>query len=123
MLSCLKCFEDSKQTEDILCVECDVSPGEDPKFYLDRVHGGKALHFRNRQTWQKRNKYFPGHKITLKVVDNYAEACPRCQKDRLKMTQDIKPAVRTLIPNGYRTVLDIDAMKVTPADKWGDTAV
>jgi phospholipid-translocating ATPase len=40
ILSCLKCFEDSAQTEDILCVECDVTPGKDPKFYLDQVHGG-----------------------------------------------------------------------------------
>ena len=39
------------------------------------------------------------------------------------MTQDIKPEVRTHIPDGYRTVLGIDAMKVTPADKWGNTAV
>ena len=39
------------------------------------------------------------------------------------MTQDIKPEVRALIPDGYRTVIGIDAMKVTPADKWGNTAV
>jgi hypothetical protein len=38
------------------------------------------------------------------------------------MTSDIKPEVRTLIPEGYRTVLGIDAMKVTPADKRGNTA-
>ena len=100
ILSCLKCFEDSEQTEDILCVECDVTPGEDPKFYLDQVHGGKALHLGTRQTWQKLNKHFPGHKITLKVVDDFVKACPRCQKDRLKMTQDIKPEVLTLIPDG-----------------------
>ena len=43
--------------------------------------------------------------------------------DRLKMTQDIIPEVRTLIPDGYRTVIGIDAMKVTPADKRGNTAV
>ena len=38
------------------------------------------------------------------------------------MTADIKPEVRTLIPDGYRTVLGIDALKVTPADKRGNTA-
>ena len=104
-------------------MECDVTPGEDPKFYLDQVHGGKALHLGTRQTWQKLSKHFPGHKITLKVMDDFDKACPRCQKDRLKMTQVIKPEVRTLIPDGYRTVIGIDAMKVTPADKWGNTAV
>ena len=38
------------------------------------------------------------------------------------MTADIKPEVRTLIPDGYRTVLGIDALKVTPPDKRGNTA-
>ena len=38
------------------------------------------------------------------------------------MTADIRPEVRTLIPDGYRTVLGIDALKVTPADKRGNTA-
>jgi len=122
ILSCLKCFESSEPTEDILCMECDVTPGEDPKFYLDQVHGGRELHLGARQTWQKLNKHFPGHKIPFKVVDDYVKACPRCQKDRLQMTADIKPEVRTLIPDGYRTVLGIDALKVTPADKRGNTA-
>ena len=34
-------------------------------------------------------------------VDDFVKACPRCQKVRLKMTQYIKPEVRTLIPDGY----------------------
>jgi hypothetical protein len=67
-------------------------------------------------------KHFPGHRITLKVVDDYVKACPRCKKERLQMTADIKPEVRTLIPDGYRTVLDLDAVKITPADKRGNTA-
>ena len=71
ILSLLAFFEDSKQTEDILCVECDVTQREDPMFYLDQVHGAKALHLGTRQTWQKLNKHFPGHKITLKVVDDF----------------------------------------------------
>ena len=104
-------------------MECDVTPGEDPIFYLDQVHGGKALYLGTRQTRQKLNKHFPEHKITLKVVDDFVKACPRCQKDRLKMTQDIKPEVRTLIPDGYRTVIGIDAMKVTPADKSSPATV
>ena len=66
ILSCLKCFEDSEQMEDILCAECDVTLGEDPKFYLyQQVHGSKALHLGTRQTWQKLNKHFPGHKRLL----------------------------------------------------------
>ena len=81
---------------------------------------GKALHLGTRQTWQKLNKHFPGHKITLKVVDDFVKAFPRCQKDRLKMTQDIKPEDKS---DGYRTVIGIYAMKFTPADKWGNTAV
>ena len=50
ILSCLKCFEGSEPTEDILCMECDATPGEDPKFYLDQVHGGRELHLGTRQT-------------------------------------------------------------------------
>ena len=57
-----------------------VTPGEDPKFYLDQVHGGRELHLGARQTWQKLSKHFPGHKIPLKVVDDYVKACPAVRR-------------------------------------------
>jgi hypothetical protein len=60
----------------VLYMECDVTPGEDPKFYLDQVHGGRELHLGARQTWKKLNKHFPGHKNPFKVVDDYVKACP-----------------------------------------------
>ena len=36
------------------------------------------------------------------------------------MTGDIKPVVRTLIPEEYRDRLGIDALTITPADEDGN---
>ena len=63
------------------------------------------LHYGSRETWKRLGKYFPGHKIAFRIVDDFCKACPRCQKDRLVMTGDIQSIERPLIPDQYRSVL------------------
>jgi hypothetical protein len=91
-----------------------------PEYYLRQVHGGRMLHHGARKTWLKLNETFPGHHIPFRVVQEFVQACPRCQKDRLEMTQDIKPVVRTVIPEHHRLRLGIDALAITPADEDGN---
>jgi len=91
-----------------------------PEYYLQQVHGGRMLHLGARKTWLKLNETFPGHKIPFRVVQEFVQACPRCQKDRLEMTADIRPVVRTVIPEHHRLRLGIDALAITPADEDGN---
>ena len=97
----------------------DEPARRDPEFYLQQVHGGRMLHHGARKTWQKLNQYFPGHHIPFRVVQEFVHACPRCQKDRLDMTKDIQPVVRTVLPDHHRTRLGIDALAITPPDEDG----
>ena len=92
----------------------------DPDYYIQQVHGGRMLHYGARKTWLKLNEHFPGHKIPFRIIQEYVNACPRCQKDRLDMTQDIKPVTRTVLPEHHRTRLGIDSLAITPADEDGN---
>jgi len=104
------------ETEDPNSEPTEGEARRDPDFYLKQVHGGRMLHLGARKTWQKLNEHFPGHHIPSRVV----HACPRCQKDRLEMTKDIKPVVRTILPDHHRTRLGIDALAITPPDEDGN---
>eukprot|EP01035_Chromulina_nebulosa_P023434 gene23434-30373_t len=88
--------------------------------YFSQVHGGRMFHPGVRETLRRLNEYFPGHGIPQKVVARLVEECPRCQKDRLISTGDIKPIVRTLIPDHHRTRIGIDALTITPEDEDGN---
>lgn len=90
------------------------------EYYFTQVHGGRMFHPGVRETFRRLNEYFPGHGISQKVIQRMVEECPRCQKDRLVISGDIKPIVRTLIPEHHRTRIGIDALTITPEDENGN---
>ena len=92
-----------------------------PEFYLDQVHGGRQMHKGARRTWLALNKYFPGHKIPYRVVEEYVSVCPRCQTDRLGMTNNITGLVRHIKPEHQRSRIGADRLTVTPEDEAGHT--
>jgi hypothetical protein len=98
-----------------------TTDNKDPSFYLKQVHGGRMLHKGARETWKQLNQYFPGHHIPFAKVQEWVADCPRCQKDRLKMTADIQPVIRTVIPPTFRSRLGVDILKITPPDADGYT--
>ncbi len=100
----------------ILKSDTKVSPEE----LIQKVHGGRNLHKGARRTWNALNQYFPGHSISFKFVSDYISSCPVCQKDRLAMTDVIKPVYRHLKPPHQRTRIGVDRLTVTPADKEGN---
>ena len=81
--------------------------------YLLQVHGGRMPHYGAKRTWQLLNKYFPGHRVPIRVVQDFVAECPRCQKDARQAVSDIQPAVRTLLPEGNRVRVGIDAVIIT----------
>ena len=89
---------------------------------LQQVHGGRMFHYGPRKTWHLLGKYFPGHKIPYGKVVEFCMECGRCQKDKKAWVQDIKPVVRTVIPETHRSRLGIDTVTITPADEDGHCA-
>ena len=83
---------------------------------LQQVHGGRMFHYGPKATWQKLNKYYPGHHIPFRAVQEFCKECPRCQKDKRHWVQDIKPVYRTLIPEHHRVRIGVDTVTVTPED-------
>ena len=93
---------------------------KEPEDYVRMVHNSRRGHWGARKTWSQLNRYFPGHKIPYQKVVEFVKDCPRCQADARKMVADIKPVVRVIVPEGYRTSVGIDLFTVTPADKYGN---
>jgi len=88
--------------------------------YLRQVHGGRMPHYGAKRTWKLLNKHFPGHRVPVRVVQDFVAECPRCQKDAHQSVSDIQPAVRTLLPGGNRIRVGIDSVTITPEDKEGN---
>lgn len=78
------------------------------------------LHHGAKMTWKLLQKHFPGHRIPFRIVKEFVEKCPRCQKDRQQMVADIQPVVRTVIPVTFRTRVGIDTEHITPPDDDGN---
>jgi len=111
----LQQLEDHQQDE----TEPVVPIFRNPEEVLSQVHGGRMGHFGVRRTWKWLNDFFPGHHIPYRVVEDYISSCAVCQKDRLGMTDTIKPIVRHLKPPHQRSIVGIDTLTITPADSEG----
>ena len=90
-----------------------------PEALLLQVHGGRMGHNGARRTWLLLNKYFPGHRIPYRLVEDFVSSCAICQKCRLGLTDAIQPVVRHLKPPGRRSAIGADTLTVTPPDKDG----
>lgn len=91
-----------------------------PESLLAQVHGGRMGHHGARKTWKLLNDHFPGHRIPLRVVEDFVTSCAICQKDRLGMTDALQPVYRTLKHGNKRRMVGVDTLTVTPADKYGN---
>ena len=91
-----------------------------PEELLANVHGGRMGHHGARKTWKLLNEHFPGHRIPLRVVEEFVSSCALCQKDRLGMTDALQPVHRTLKHGNKRRMVGVDTLTVTPPDKFGN---
>jgi hypothetical protein len=99
-------------------------PRYQPEELLRRVHGGRMGHHGARTTWKLLNEHFPGvHRIPYRVVQEFVANCAVCQKDRLGMVDTLEPVVRHLKPEHKRSVVGVDTLTITPADKNGNSVV
>ena len=84
------------------------------------VHNARVGHMGARRTWKALNENFPGHGLSFAVVEDFVMSCPVCQKDRLRMSNTIKPIYRTVKQEHLRKAIGIDHVDITPADEDGN---
>ena len=87
---------------------------------LASVHGKRMGHHGARRTYQLLNKYHPGHRISLAVVQDYVSECPICQKTRLGHSDALVALPKTLLDDHRRKRVGADFLTVSPADKYGN---
>ena len=78
------------------------------------VHNARMGHTGARRTYALLNQHFPGHRIPFRVVQEYVNSCGICQKWRLGHQDTLKPLVRVIKPEHFRTALGADTLTVSP---------
>jgi RNase H-like domain found in reverse transcriptase len=85
---------------------------------FNAVHGGRSLHHGAKRTYLALCRRFPGHGISLRVVQDFVSECPLCQKDRLPMQNIDHNEIRETFFHHPRSI-GIDHVTVTPPDEDG----
>lgn len=82
-----------------------------PEELLASVHGGRFGHAGAKRTYDRLSQLYPGHRIPIRVVEDYVSSCVVCQKARLSMTSAIEPIVRTIKPPHHRSAVGVDHLR------------
>jgi hypothetical protein len=82
------------------------------------VHGGRSLHHGAKRTYLALCSRYPGHGISLRVIQDLVSECPICQKDRIPLATIPHNHVLQTLMHHKRTI-GIDHVTVTPADEDG----
>ena len=90
---------------------------------LQLVHGGRRGHPGVRETYNRVNIEFPGHGLSHRVVQQFVEECPTCQKARLGLTDCFAAKVLSLPASHQRVAIGVDTVTVTPVDKAGNCCI
>ena len=86
-----------------------------PQELIQLVHNGKKGHWGAYRTWAILNDTFPGHNIPFRVIQDFVQQCPICQKFNQPMRQNkLSSQYRTIKSMVFRKALGIDHVSVTP---------
>ena len=85
---------------------------------FDAVHGGRALHHGAKRTYLALCRRFPGHGISVRVVQDLVNECPICQKECLPLKTIPCYEIRETLFHHPRSI-GFDHVSVTPADEDG----
>ncbi len=103
--------------------EAIPSPYSDPIEVLKQVHNSRMGHHGVRKTYVLLNLYFPGHRIPHRIISDFIQTCPTCQKERLGMVDNIRPMVKHLKPEHLHSAVGVDVLTITPADEDGNSCL
>ena len=86
---------------------------------IGEVHNAKMGHHGAQRTWTLLNRYHPGHKVSMKAVQDYVKECVFCQKVRNTMDASLRAPIRAIKPEHSRHYCGYDTLYITPADAEG----
>ena len=86
---------------------------------IAQVHNSRFGHHGTQRTWLSLNKFFPGHKIPIRMVQEFVSSCVWCQKCRATVAESLQPPVRSITTEHPRHLLGYDMLYVTPPDSNG----
>jgi len=89
------------------------------KAVLKKVHGGRRGHWGVARTRKLLDEEYPGHGIPVRLIAEFVQTCPVCQKERLGLADQLQPVVRVLHPEHQRATVGIDNLALT-TDKNGN---
>ena len=85
---------------------------------FNSVHGHRSLHHGAKKTYLSLCTRYPGHGISLRVIQDLVAECPICQKDRIPLRTIPYPTSPQTLLHHVRSI-GIDHVSVTPADEDG----
>lgn len=87
---------------------------------FDKIHGKSSLHWGIAETWRRFQLHFPGSGIPYRVVVEFVQRCPICQKYRLASNANrLEPIIRTLKAPGPRGRTSADVIEISPPAEDG----
>ena len=90
---------------------------------MEEVHNAQSGHWGAKEMWNRLNKLCPGHQIPYKEIADFVSSCACCEKTRRERKNRLIKIPRTLKPPHARSVIGIDAVKITPAGKNGESHI
>lgn len=113
--SAVKEFEDTMHH--LCCSLEDLR--SNPDSLLRQVHGRRRGHLGVKRTWFLLNKLFPGHNITVRMIQDFIAECPICQKERLQQVASLPSVSKTLHVEHARSTVGIDTLEIV-LDSFGN---
>jgi hypothetical protein len=90
---------------------------------LHQVHNETEGHWGSVRTLRLLNKHFPGHGIPYRIIFQYIESCPVCQKERLDLNKSIlRSQYRTIKQNCINSAVGVDDLTIQK-DDLGNTGM
>lgn len=82
------------------------------------VHGHRSLHHGAKRTYLNLCERYPGHGVSLRVIQDLVLECPICQKDRLPL-QPVPHSESTKTLMQHQRTIGIDHVTISPTDEDG----
>ena len=85
---------------------------------FNQIHGGRSLHHGAKRTYMSLCQRYPGHGISMRVIQDLVAECPICQKDRIPLHKIPHNQIRETLMHHRRTI-GMDHVTITPHDEDG----
>ena len=116
--------KEATRTEGIVSQHAAKPATLDTTDMLESVHNSRQGHWGAYRTWVKLRDSHPGNGIPFRVVQDFVQACPICQKvNRPMMDNKLQGRYRTIKSLLFRKAIGIDHVTITPMSKDGHKGI